>query len=242
MLTRLRRHVSVFLAALLGVLVGTVGPGVAQAAYDAINADKVDGKHAVSAGASIDQRKGKLVATNATTGLLPNNLIAKAPDAAKLNGYSHATLHFLALPAQAAYVDGNATKGVDGVVLPATGYGGLNIGFLVPPDHEAGTPLYMDVLFSESSSGACGIYVSTGGTNGPVGDVFYNGGWKVPPSTSYEGTVSLPADALNGHTVTFTWGFGSEPGDLVSFRMTRIGDDVADTCGAAQVVGMQLRY
>lgn len=62
----------------------------ATAAVIAANSDKVDGKHAVSAGATVTQRKGKLVATNATTGRLPNNLIAKAPDADKLDGKSSA--------------------------------------------------------------------------------------------------------------------------------------------------------
>lgn len=70
------------------VVVGTLvafGPGVAQAAYDAVNADKVDGKHAVGAGATISGRAGKLVATDAE-GRLPNNIIATAPNAAKLAG------------------------------------------------------------------------------------------------------------------------------------------------------------
>jgi hypothetical protein len=51
------------------------GPTVAQAAYDAVNADKVDGKHAVGAGSTVANRKGKLVATSPTTGRLPNNII-----------------------------------------------------------------------------------------------------------------------------------------------------------------------
>ncbi len=72
---------------LISVVTTSVVVGVpATAAVIAANADKVDGKHAVGAGASIANRKGKLVATNATTGRLPNNLIAKAPDADKLDG------------------------------------------------------------------------------------------------------------------------------------------------------------
>ena len=66
-------------------------PTVAVAAYVA-NADRVDQKHAVGAGASVDNRKGKLVATNATTGRLPNNIIAKAPDANRLDGMDSADL------------------------------------------------------------------------------------------------------------------------------------------------------
>lgn len=76
-------------AALL-IAVGTLGgPAVSavSAVFDAQNADKVDGKHAVGAGASTANRKGKLVATSGTTGRLPNNIIAKAPDANKLDGF-----------------------------------------------------------------------------------------------------------------------------------------------------------
>lgn len=71
----------------LAVIAASVvaGPSAAAAAYVA-NADKVDNKHAVGSGATFTARKGKLVATNATTGLLPNNLIAQAVDAAKLGG------------------------------------------------------------------------------------------------------------------------------------------------------------
>jgi hypothetical protein len=52
----------------------------------AANSHKVDGKHAVSAGASVSARKGKLVATSRRSGRLPSNIIAKAPDSALLGG------------------------------------------------------------------------------------------------------------------------------------------------------------
>lgn len=49
------------------------------------NADRVDGKHAVGAGAPKAKRAGKLVATN-SKGYLPNNIISKATDADRLDG------------------------------------------------------------------------------------------------------------------------------------------------------------
>jgi hypothetical protein len=49
------------------------------------NADKVDGRHAVGAGASQEERAGRLVATN-STGRLPNNIIRRAPNAGLLAG------------------------------------------------------------------------------------------------------------------------------------------------------------
>jgi hypothetical protein len=59
-------------------------PTGAMAAYVA-NADKVDNKHAVGAGASVENRAGKLVATR-NSGFLPGNIIEQAPDSALLAG------------------------------------------------------------------------------------------------------------------------------------------------------------
>ncbi len=55
------------------------------------NADKVDGKHAVSAGASVSQRAGKLVATS-KQGYLPDNILKKARDADRLDGLDSSAL------------------------------------------------------------------------------------------------------------------------------------------------------
>jgi hypothetical protein len=72
-------------SALVIAIGGTGGPALAAAVF-ANNSDKVDGKHAVGAGASVDKRKGKLIATNKRTGRLPNNIIAKAPNSKTLDG------------------------------------------------------------------------------------------------------------------------------------------------------------
>ena len=82
---RLRSHLPFLIT---GVVAGTMvaaGPTLARAAYDAVNADKVDGKHAVSAAAPPTKRANKLVATN-RNGRLPNNIIERAPDADRLGG------------------------------------------------------------------------------------------------------------------------------------------------------------
>jgi hypothetical protein len=86
MLDRIRKHSQTIIVAMITAAVTATAPTIAGAAYDAVNADKVDGKHAVGAGATVKKRKGKLVATKGTTGLLPNNIIAKAPNADKLDG------------------------------------------------------------------------------------------------------------------------------------------------------------
>lgn len=85
MLQTLRRQAPIVITAVVTATVFAVGPTVAQAAFDAVNSDKVDGKHAVGAGASAATRAGKLVATDGS-GRLPNNIISKAPDSQSLDG------------------------------------------------------------------------------------------------------------------------------------------------------------
>jgi hypothetical protein len=66
-------------------------PAIAEVIADfAKNADKVDGKHAVGFNATLNERKGKLVATG-QTGRLPNSIIAKAPNANLLDGLDSTT-------------------------------------------------------------------------------------------------------------------------------------------------------
>ena len=95
-----RRHVGYIVAGIIGSLLTAGGPSALAAAYDAMNADKVDGKHAVSAGATPSQRAGKLVATG-SSGRLPNSIIAKAPDADRLDGLSSASFGRNVLPSGA---------------------------------------------------------------------------------------------------------------------------------------------
>lgn len=77
--------------ATVAAIVASMVTAVPAAAIVA-NAHKVDGKHAVSSSATTNARKGKLVATNATTGRLPNNIVAKAPDADRLDGLDSSQL------------------------------------------------------------------------------------------------------------------------------------------------------
>jgi hypothetical protein len=79
-----RTHLTTMLVAALTAAVTAGGPALASAVAQAVNADTVDYKHAVGAGASVDNRAGKLVATNGD-GQLPNNIIDKAPDANRLD-------------------------------------------------------------------------------------------------------------------------------------------------------------
>lgn len=85
-----RKHATTIVVAMMTALVGgNVLPALAHGnvhANSAHNADKVDNLHAVKSSTTKQKRKGKLVATSPTTGLLPNNIIKKAPNSNKLDG------------------------------------------------------------------------------------------------------------------------------------------------------------
>ena len=81
----LRRHAVTIMVAMITAAVTAGGPAVAAAVADAINADKVDGRDAVGPKASADKRAGNLVATK-PNGKLPNDIIAEAPNADRLDG------------------------------------------------------------------------------------------------------------------------------------------------------------
>ncbi len=97
--SRCRVTLVISLAALVTSVAVSGGPALARAV---VNADKVDGLRAVTSTASTHQRSGKLVATAAKTGRLPNDIIAKAPDAAQLGGLPPAAYKGTYLPPSVA--------------------------------------------------------------------------------------------------------------------------------------------
>ena len=87
MVARSRHHLSTVVIALVAGMIGANAPAIAHGVQHALfahNADKVDNLHAVPSSASTNNRKGKLVATNPTTGKLPNSIIG--PIFARLDG------------------------------------------------------------------------------------------------------------------------------------------------------------
>ena len=83
----IRKHAQTLVVAAVSVALTATAPAIAATVVDfARNAGKVDNKDAVGASASIEDRKGALVATSPTTGRLPNNIITRAPDAQLLDG------------------------------------------------------------------------------------------------------------------------------------------------------------
>src|ERR671922_2693488 len=86
-MTLMRGHWQAILVATITALVVSGAPAVGSAMVEfARNSGKVDGFNAVRAGARRAARKGVLVATSPKSGRLPNNIIATAPNASKLDG------------------------------------------------------------------------------------------------------------------------------------------------------------
>ena len=223
----------------LGLSAPAIGHGVhAQFAH---NADKVDGKHAVGAKASINKRKGKLVATN-KVGRLPNNIIRKAPNSAKLGGFTAAQMRSMPLLVQGAGGSGNATVDGSGVTLQAAGTGEMRFGFIVPPDHTDGTPLFADIVYRTHGPAACSWFIATSGLVGPNDGLSHNGAWTWPGNSGFSGPVNVPAGDANTFKLTFEWPFTSEPGKYVQFAVQRQGDNAGDSCGSVTVAGVQIRY
>lgn len=205
--------------------------------YDAHNADKVDGRDAVGAKAGPAKRAGKLVATDAQ---------GRVPDSRRLGGYTHKQLATMSIPPQAMWLSGSATSSSTGPALAPTGTSHVAVDFVVPPDHKAGTRLQMVVDYVEQSSGSCSWYAYTYGSEGPDGgndvDNVHNGGWQVPGSSQYSGTVAVPAGAGSAQRAVFTWPFGDKPGMFIQFGLDRQGDNASDNCSYVTITGLQLRY
>jgi hypothetical protein len=83
----LQDNVKLVIVAVVCLSFGMAAPAVAaRTVAFATNAHKVDGKHAVSSAATVDARKGKLVATSFRTGRLPGNIVDTVPNSLKLGG------------------------------------------------------------------------------------------------------------------------------------------------------------
>jgi len=112
MSTSMKSHAVTAVIAAATALLVSGAPAMARSAGSFVragDADTVNGFGAVGCGATIENRSGKLVATCAATGRLPNNIIAKAPDSNLLDGMNSSA--FLGAGAKAA--DSELLDGMD---------------------------------------------------------------------------------------------------------------------------------
>jgi hypothetical protein len=177
-------------------------------------------------------------------------LVAVAGGAAVASGPSTGTVERATLPPKIISI---APQGVqattttaNGPMFDSVGLDEMRVGFVVPPDRTGTKKLKMRVVYLENSAAACSWTAHASGLAGPDGPNsepnVHNGGWLVPGSTSFDGTVSVPAGAGSAHTAIFRWGFPAEPGMFIQFRLMRNGSTAEDSCGVIEVVGLEVRY
>lgn len=247
------------------LLIAFGGGATAKGKYDAKyakKADKVDGKHAVSASTPLAGRRNKLVATDPQTGLLPSDIVGTvaravraddaasadhadvADDAAALGGVSAAALRTVTFPVSSAGVQGTgAGVFLDVAQLGPGSDGTLSWTLLLPPDHVPADAVYADILYAENSDSACSWYVATGGITETDDGGFANGAWVVPGGNQYTGPISLPAGPADAHRATFRFAVQNrQPGGLVTFTLTRQPGNPLDNCQEISVRGIQFRY
>lgn len=138
----LKRHLSTFVIAFVTAAVTAGGPALAAAVAEAVNADTVDGRHAVGPGASPAERAGKLVATN-RSGTFPRSVVGKAADADRLDGLDSSRFARAVLPS------GDVLHGEYAAWGSTAGYLGDTVSFRtpIPADLDA-----TDVAWRSSSA------------------------------------------------------------------------------------------
>lgn len=239
----------------VALLLAFAGGATAKGRYDATlakNSDRVDGKHAVAASTSPAKRRGKLVATSPKTGRLPDNIIGTAPratvaaDAQALGGVPAAALRSLTFPITSAGVStgGGASIFVDEVNLNQAQDGTLSWTFMLPADRVAGAPVLADILYQDGSAAACSWWASTGAIMETDEGSFANFAWFIPDGSGYSGAVDVPAGASSARRATFRLAVDDrEPGDLVTFTLTRQPANPADNCDfGIRIRAIQFRY
>jgi hypothetical protein len=237
-----RENAKLAIIAAFCLVVGLSAPAVSATVERALYADragKVDGRDAVGAGATVAQRSGKLVATSPTTGRLPDNIIAKAPDAAKLGGFTAAQLKTVSVPLGGLIPGGGAAVSAADVALADTTSSTVSAGFYVPANHRQPDPVRADLVVY--TVGACNARLTRFGAIVTPGTTAFNGtAWLASGGTDSE-TQALPP-GYSTLTYLLDESAAVTPGSIVHLGFTLLGGDPADTCTVVSVMGMQFRY
>lgn len=222
------------------------GPAIARAI--APNADKVDGIDAVKSTATVKARKGKLVATSAKTGRLPNNIIATAPNSARLGGFTaRQSRHVQLMPGAADLVNGAVLTGGGAIGFPGdeTSSKALWVAML-PPDYKAGSMVSVDLVLARAPGSACSVMLSSEGATAPVPTV---GQATVPvkfSGNSSEGAVSFvvaPGNLSFAKKTVTLQAASMKPGGYIGFSLERDSGNVLDNCAGDLYLGAALmRY
>jgi hypothetical protein len=221
-------------------LSGTDRHATAAAIADALpgkvaDADQLDGLDSTA-----------FLRSNRVSDFLPAD--GTAVDAAALGSVAASDLRVLPLSGW-TYQNGPVdATGLTGPVLPDGFNSGVGVTFLVPPGHQEGQPLHVDLMLIEENFGECTLRVATQGVasrDGSTSSSFVD--WLAPgepgPTVDFDTT-----SGRDNHLVTFTLESTAieaftAPGTAHTFVIRRRGDLGADTCTSTlSVAGAQLRY
>jgi hypothetical protein len=208
------------------VSVAGVGGSAVAVAIDALNAHRVDGFHAVGAGASASQRAGKLVATNGL-GKLPAGAIPARTYAANYT-----------VPAQALNVSGAApTRSGDGVAWANDFHGSATLDIARPKDWAGGNLTYR-ILFEapDASTGNVRFFIRPSGWNN--GNLYFS----VNQSSISTNTVALDGQRRM-HEVVVTIPASRMTGRAYWYITLQRDSDVASSfSGSVTVHSVTLNY
>ncbi|WP_205474385.1 hypothetical protein [Nocardioides sp. SYSU D00038] len=233
----IRDNAKLVLLAATCLVIGLVAPATAAAVKKAVNSDKVDGLHAVKSSASVKKRRGKLVATSRKTGRLPNNIIAQAPDSARLGGVPATAFRSLVLPASALH---SANEDFTGHPLADAGVPSVSAVVPLPPTYVRGRPLTVALdIFTPNVPCVVSLIATT--------DHLRTGTSAEPVPTSLVGGGNLAAlprsPGLGRVTVRAALPAAAVPGDVVVVRLLRNAAANLDACtGTLLVMGATLSW
>jgi len=165
--------------------------GIGPSAVANVNAEQVDGRHAIKYTSNKTARKGRLMAFGAT-GYLPDNIILKAMDADKIDGIDSTALATIAaLQSSAGAVNEadnpvhwNQLQGVPPAILTGTTRSWIVIATGLIPLNGTGVlvvehPVGLDVettLIPDTNTGTFGLLSLTSGADKVSGEYFQRNG------------------------------------------------------------------
>ncbi|HET7734939.1 MAG TPA: hypothetical protein VFK52_03110 [Nocardioidaceae bacterium] len=230
-----RENLKLIAVATFCLTVGLAGPSVAGALQKGLNADQVDGKHAVGAKTPIAKRKNKLVATN-KQGFLPSSIIKSARNAQRLGGYPHSALRVISIPNLTPV--GAAQDALLGVSLPDGSNSYARFGVILPPDYRADSPLTLEYFYGRDNADPCTAVLDAHA-------VRYRTGLTAASTPTVDpgfGPVTLGRQGRLEFRILPDAG-ELKPGDALWVRFSRSGVQEDDVCPQwVALISAQLRY
>ena len=161
---------------------------------------------------------------------------------------------FISLDPYGAYIEGAATFSTgfgpnSGLRLPDGASSSFSMGFTIPPDYAAGTPLTLRMVWHTPSTGCTisfrpnSIAVARPGRTHIAGSGASEGLTVVGGTDLSAPTTANSSQETRIQIVSPVPSVPLQPGDVIMFSMFRAGTGASDTCtGNLVIQGMALQY